>query len=186
MSKKELLALGLIVGAQLSMPALSQEAERPSDLDVTLTVVEDTENAQDVLNNIELPPDMREVAEETMAAVMAAVNAAQNGEVKDREAAEVLLREAMARSGELAANARLSADAASEEAQRAAEVAREAVEEAVKNALSGADMQGVIEQMMQDILSSLPEDIRSQLTIDMNSLIDQAQQNRPQPPDTGS
>lgn len=186
MSKKQLLALGLIVGAQLSMPALSQEVASPSDLDVTLTVVEETENVEDVLNNIELPPEMREVAEETMAAVMAAVSAAQNGEVKNKEEAEALVREAMARSSELAASARLSADAATEEAQRAAEVAREAVEEAVKNALSGADMQGVIEQMMQDILSSLPDDIRNQLTIDMDALIDQAQQNRPQAPDTGS
>lgn len=184
MLRNKLLTLGVIVGAQLSLPAFAQEVDAPSDLDVTLTVVEDTQDVQDVLNNIELPPDMREVAEETMAAVMAAVNAAQNGDVHSKEEAEALVKEAMARSRDLIANARFSADAASEDAQRTAEVAREAVEEALKNALSGADMQGVIAQMMQDILANLPDDIRSQLTIDVDALIEQARQATQQDPDS--
>ncbi|SHF76499.1 hypothetical protein SAMN04487965_2645 [Microbulbifer donghaiensis] len=185
MSRKKLLAFGFLLGAPLAIPALAQQAGNPSDLDVTLTVVEDAESVEDVLNSIELPPDIREAAEETLAAVMAAVSAAQRGDVKSKEDAEALVREAVARSSELAANARLSADAASEDAQRAAEVAREAVEEAVKNALSGADMQGVIEQMMQDILNSLPDDIRNQLTLDLDSLIDQAKQGLPPAPGEG-
>ncbi|WP_323845839.1 hypothetical protein [Microbulbifer magnicolonia] len=179
MFRKEVLAVGVWIGAQLSMPALAQEVEAPSELDVTLTVVEETEQARDLLNNIELPPDTREFVEEKMADLMTAVSAAQNGDAKSREDIEVMMQEAMTRSLEMADNARLSADAASEEAQRAAEVAREAVEEAVKNALSGADIQGVIEQMMQDILSNLPDDIRNEMDLDIDAIIERARQNLP-------
>ncbi|MFC6634162.1 hypothetical protein [Microbulbifer taiwanensis] len=184
MLRKKLLVMGILVGAQLAVPALAQEVENPSDLDVTLTVVEDSQDVEDVLNNIELPPDVREYAEETMEAVKAIVTAAQNGDIKSEEEAEAMVLEVMARSREIAASARQSADAASEEAQRSVEMAREAVEEAVKNALSGADMQGLIEQMMQDILGNLSDDVRNQLTADLDAIIEQNRENLPEDPES--
>jgi len=180
MLRKKLLLMGILVGAQLAVPALSQEVESASDLDVTLTVVDDSENVEDLLNNIELPPEAREIAAETMEAVKAVVAAARNGDINNEEQAEAMVQEAMARSRELMANASLSAEAASEEALRAAEVTREAVEEAVKNALSGADVEGLIEQMMRDILENLPDDVRSQLPANFDTLFDEARNNLPQ------
>lgn len=184
MLRKKLLLMGILVGAQFSLPALSQEAETQSDLDVTLTVVDESENVEDLLNNIELPPEAREIAEETMEAVKAVVTAARNGDIKSEEEAEALVQEAMARSQELMANASLSADAANEEALRAAEATREAVEEAVKNALAGADVEGLIEQMMRDILENLPDGVRSQLPADLDTLFDEARNNLPQDPES--
>lgn len=183
MLRKKLLLMGILVGAQFSLPALSQETEVPSDLDVTLTVVDESENVEDVLNNLELPPEAREFAEETMEAVKAVVTAARNGDIKSEEEAEAIVREAMTRSEELMASASLSADAANEEALRAAEATREAVEEAVKNALAGADVEGLIEQMMQDILESLPEDVRSQMP-DLDALLEEARNSLPQEPES--
>ncbi|WP_444883543.1 hypothetical protein [Microbulbifer sp. PSTR4-B] len=180
MWKQGLLAAGVAAAVMYSGPLLAQEA--PEDLDVTLTVVEEGQDAQDVVNNIELPPDMQEVAEETIAAVMEAVAATGQG-AEHNEEIEARMREALTRHQELIANARLSAEAAREEALRTAEVARESIEEAVKSAMNGADIQGVIEQVMQDILSSLPADIRDQISMELDGMFEQAQDNLPDGPD---
>ncbi|WP_445365412.1 hypothetical protein ACJJJB_20670 [Microbulbifer sp. ANSA001] len=182
MWKKGLLAVGITAAVLHAGSVMGQDM--PSDLDLTLTVVEETEDALDVMNNIELPPNLQEIAEETMAAVMAAVAAAREEGGRESEELEGIVNEAMARHQELIANARLSAEAAREEALRAAETAREGIEEAVKSALSGAEIQGVIEQMMQDILDSLPADIREQITVDLNALFEQARENLPEDSDT--
>ncbi|MFA0811446.1 hypothetical protein [Microbulbifer epialgicus] len=182
MWKQGLLAAGIAAGVLGFVPAVGQEV--PQDLEVTLSVVEETEDVIDVVNNIELPPDMQAIAEETMAAVMAAVAAAQEGGGENSAEIEAMMRDALARHQEMATNARLSAEAAREEALRTAEAARENIEEAVKSALSGAEIQGVIEQMMQDILGSLPEDIREQITVDFDSIFDRAQENFPEAPET--
>lgn len=174
MLRKKWLLMGLLVTAPFALPAVAQEVEAPSDLDVTLTVVDESEEVQDLINNIELPAEAREFVQETLEAVRAVVTAAQNGEITTEEEAEAMVMETMARSQELMANAALSADAANEEALRSAEVTREAVEEAVKNALNGAEMQGVIEQMMQDILNNLPDDVKNQLPADMDAIIGEA------------
>jgi DNA-directed RNA polymerase subunit F len=180
--QKSLLAIGIGVCAQFALPTIAQEVE--SDLDITLTVVEETQNVQDVLNEIELPEGVREMAEQQLAAVMAAVNAARSDESISAEETEAIVRDAMARSSEMIASARLSADAANANAQLATEAAREAVEEAVKNALSGADINDSIRQMMQDIFDNLPDDVRSQLPADLDALFDQALDSLPDDPES--
>lgn len=194
MLSKKLLLLGFLASAHFAFPALAQEApetaepedvvEEPSDLDVTLTVVEDSEDVQDLINDLELPPEAHEIAQETWEAVKEVITAAENGDITTEEEAEVVVQEAMARSREMAANARLSANAASEEAMRSAEAAREAAEEAVKNALSEMDMNGDIEQMMQEILDNLPDDIRSQLPDNLDSMLEQAGSGLPENPES--
>ncbi|WP_444920796.1 hypothetical protein ACJJID_18940 [Microbulbifer sp. CnH-101-G] len=180
MWKKGLIAASVAAAVMYTSPLMAQEAAE--DLDVTLTVVEEGQDAQDVVNNIELPPDLQEVAEETIAAVMEAVAASGQG-AEHSEEIEARMREAIARQHEVITSARLSAEAAREEALRTAEAARENIEEAVKSAMNGADIQGVIEQVMQDILSSLPEDIREQITMDLDGLFEQVQDDLPDGPD---
>lgn len=184
MLRKKLLLMGLLVGAQFALPAMAQEVEGPSDLDVTLNVVEDSQDVQDLINNIELPAEAREYVQETLEAVRAVVTAAENGDITSEEEAEAMVMERMTRTRELMSNAALSADAASEEALRSAEVAREAVEEAVKNALNGAEMQGLIEQMMQDILNNLPDDVKSQLPEDLDAIVGEAMNDQPGDPES--
>ena len=175
------LPLSSIAWAQQEMPTgadlqVAAEAAEVADLDITLQVVEDAESAQDLLNNIELPEEVREIAEQKLAAALAAIKAARemqgNGEgggsSADREA---LLAEMAERRAELMASAQTSALAANEQAQQAVESAREAVEEALKNGLTNAEMQGMIEQMMQDILGALPEEARGGMG-DMDTLLD--------------
>lgn len=152
------------------------EAEAAADLDITLQVVGDAETAQDLLNNIELPEEVREVAEQKLAAALAAIKAAREmqggGEAGADDAdREALLTEMAERRAELMASAQNSALAANEQAQQAVESAREAVEEALKNGLTNAEMQGMIEQMMQDILGALPEEARGGVG-DMDALLD--------------
>lgn len=194
MLSKKLLLLGFLASAPFAFPALAQEApetaepedvvEEPGDLDVTLSVVEDSEDVRDLINDLELPPEAHEIAQETWEAVKEVITAAENGDITTEEEAEAVVQEAMARSREIAANARLSANAASEEAMRSAEVAREAAEEAVKNALSEMDMNGDIEQMMQEILDNLPDDIRSQLPDNLDTMLEQAGSGLPENPES--
>ncbi|SFC36547.1 hypothetical protein SAMN05660479_01606 [Microbulbifer thermotolerans] len=174
MLRKKLLIAGVFFGTCCSLPAMSQEVpEAGGELDVTLTVIEDSEDVQDLINNIELPPQAEAIAEETMAAVMETLKAAETvGEKSDAER-EAMIREALARSQELIANASASADIANEEALRAAEATREIIEEAVKSALSGAELDGLIDQMMQDIIDSLPDDIKSELPEDLDEMLDE-------------
>lgn len=187
MMRKKLLVLGLAAGSYLALPgALAQDAETQPDLDITLSVVEDTQDAQDLLNSIELPPELQEMAEQQLAAVMAAVEAArQKGDQQGSHSGETeaIVAEALARSRETTANNIESANAAVADAQLAAEAAREAIEEAVKNGLTGAEVEGIIEQMMQDILASLPEDIREQMPADIGSIIEDARNNASETPD---
>ena len=154
------------------------DAAEMADLDITLQVVEDAESAQDLLNNIELPEEMREIAEQKLAAALAAIKAmreAQPGSAglngENGVNSEAMLAEMAERRSELMANAQNSALAANEQAQQAVESAREAVEEALKNGLTNAEMQGMIEQMMQDILGALPDEARGNMG-DMDALLD--------------
>ncbi|WP_428819869.1 hypothetical protein [Microbulbifer sp. MCCC 1A16149] len=167
--------------AQQEVPVESEaraavaEAEAAADLDITLQVVEDAESAQDLLNNIELPEEVREIAEQKLAAALAAIKAAREMQSQGGGATsadqEALLAEMAERRGEMMAGAQASALAANEQAQQAVESAREAVEEALKNGLTNAEMQGMIEQMMQDIMGSLPEEARGNMG-DMDALLD--------------
>ncbi|GAB2893997.1 hypothetical protein ACCI51_10995 [Microbulbifer echini] len=180
MWKQGILAASVAATVLCTGPLMAQEM--PEDLDVTLTVVEEDQDALDVVNNIELPPDLQEIAEETMAAVMEAMASSGMG-AEHSEEIEAKMHEAIARHQEIMASARLSAEAAREEAMRTAEVARENIEEAVKSAMNGADIQGVIEQMMQDILSSLPVDIRDQISMELDGILGQVQEDLPDGPD---
>ncbi|GAB2511188.1 hypothetical protein [Microbulbifer agarilyticus] len=178
--------VGLAVGALSfsSVTAAQQEAAAPDkgpaldvqadvvDPDVTLQVVEDAQSVEDLLNSIELPEEVRALAEQRLAAALAAIKAAReaspsnaddapsssevSSEVAERR--EAMLAEMAERRGEMMANAQNAALAANEQAQQAVESAREAVEEALKNGLTSDEMQGMIEQMVQDILGSLPAD----------------------------
>lgn len=164
------------VAVESDVQAAVANAEAAADLDITLQVVEDAESAQDLLNNIELPEEVREIAEQKLAAALAAIKAAREMQAQSGEGAtaadqEAMLAEMAERRGELMASAQSSALAANEQAQQAVESAREAVEEALKNGLTNAEMQGMIEQMMQDILGSLPEEARGNLG-DMDALMD--------------
>ncbi|AQQ66496.1 hypothetical protein Mag101_01675 [Microbulbifer agarilyticus] len=152
-------------------PALDVQAD-VVDPDVTLQVVEDAQSVEDLLNSIELPEEVRALAEQRLAAALAAIKAAReaspsnadevpsSGEVSSEvaERREAMLAEMAERRGEMMANAQNAALAANEQAQQAVESAREAVEEALKNGLTSDEMQGMIEQMVQDILGSLPAD----------------------------
>ncbi|WP_231758705.1 hypothetical protein [Microbulbifer elongatus] len=149
-----------------------------ADSDITLQVVEDAESAQDLLNNIELPEEMREIAEQKLAAALAAIKAMREAQTGDSALSgegaansEAMLAEMAERRAELMASAQNSALAANEQAQQAVESAREAVEEALKNGLTNAEMQGMIEQMMQDILGAVPEDARGSMG-DVDALLD--------------
>ncbi|MFI2811933.1 MULTISPECIES: hypothetical protein [Microbulbifer] len=190
MLRKNLLVLGLATGACLALPAHAQEVESQADLDVTMSVVEDAQDAQDVLNSIELPPELREVAEQQMAAILAAMEAARAGESSGEDQAsldpetQARFAEALERSREMAASNTAAANAAVADAQLAAEAAREAIEEAVKNGLTGAEVEGIIDQMMQDILNSLPEDVREQMPADINTLIEEAKGTTTDTPET--
>ncbi|WP_299594526.1 hypothetical protein [uncultured Microbulbifer sp.] len=164
------------MAAGSDVQAAVAEAEAAADLDITLQVVEDAETAQDLLNNIELPEEVREVAEQKLAAALAAIKAAREmqagGEAgTDNADREAMLAEMAERRTALMASAQNSALAANEQAQQAVESAREAVEEALKNGLTNAEMQGMIEQMMQDILGALPEEARGGMG-DMDGLLD--------------
>lgn len=164
------------VAVESDVQSAVANAEAAADLDITLQVVEDAESAQDLLNNIELPEEVREIAEQKLAAALAAIKAAREMQAQSGEGAttadqEAMLAEMAERRGELMASAQSSALAANEQAQQAVESAREAVEEALKNGLTNAEMQGMIEQMMQDILGSLPEEARGNLG-DMDALMD--------------
>ncbi|MBY6210012.1 hypothetical protein KUV95_00455 [Microbulbifer agarilyticus] len=179
--------VGLAVGALSfsSVAAAQQEVAAPDegpaldvqadvvDPDVTLQVVEDAQSVEDLLNSIELPEEVRELAEQRLAAALAAIKAAReaspsnadevpgSNEVSSdvaerREAMLAEMAEMAERRGEMMADAQNAALAANEQAQQAVESAREAVEEALKNGLTSDEMQGMIEQMVQDILGSLP------------------------------
>ncbi|MCA0892501.1 hypothetical protein [Microbulbifer agarilyticus] len=140
------------------------------DSDVTLQVVEDAQSVEDLLNSIELPEEVRELAEQRLAAALAAIKAAREASPSNAdevpgsnevssdvaERREAMLAEMAERRGEMMADAQNAALAANEQAQQAVESAREAVEEALKNGLTSDEMQGMIEQMVQDILGSLP------------------------------
>ncbi|MCK7598897.1 hypothetical protein M0G74_16610 [Microbulbifer sp. CAU 1566] len=177
------LPLSSVVWAQQEMAAEADlqaavEAAEMADLDITLQVIEDTESAQDLLNNIELPDEVREIAEQKLAAALAAIKAMREaqpgGQVPSGDSAassEAMLAEMAERRAELMNNAQNSALAANEQAQQAVESAREAVEEALKNGLTNAEMQGMIEQMMQDILGVLPEEARGSMG-DVDTLLD--------------
>ncbi|MBY6190010.1 hypothetical protein KUV22_06210 [Microbulbifer agarilyticus] len=134
------------------------------DPDVTLQVVEEAQSVEDLLNSIELPEEVRELAEQRLAAALAAIKAAREASPSNSdempsdvaERREAMLAEMAERRGEMMADAQNAALAANEQAQQAVESAREAVEEALKNGLTSDEMQGMIEQMVQDILGSLP------------------------------
>lgn len=193
--KKKLLARALMLAAwiPLAAPVVAQQddaaqvespqvetqidtvaIEEAAELDITLQVVEDAQSAEDLLNNIELPDDVRELAEQKLAAVLAALKAAREAQPGDANRAdrEALLSEMEARSAEMMAGAQNSALAANEQAQQAMEFAREVVEEALKNGLTNADMEGMIEQMMQDMLGALPEGAAGNTNMDVDVLLD--------------
>nr|WP_010133300.1 hypothetical protein [Microbulbifer agarilyticus] len=150
-------------------PVLDAQADMV-DPDVTLQVIEDAQSAEDLLDSIELPEEVRALAEQRLAAALAAIKAAReaspsnqgevpaSNEVSSDVAArrEAMLADMAERRGEVMASAHNAALAANEQAQQAVESAREAVEEALKNGLTSDEMQGMIEQMVQDILGSLP------------------------------
>lgn len=178
LSKRDALMIGALMtslllaaepaAAQQDTPiapeAMDAEVEASADLDITLQVVEDAGSAEDLLNTIELPEEVREIAEQRLAAALAAIKAArdlQTGATSSGNAEqEALLADMAERRAELVASAQASALAANEQAQQAVESAREAVEEALKNGLTSAEMQGMIEQMIQDIFGALPEEAR--------------------------
>lgn len=191
MLNRKLLILGLLAAAPVALPLQAQEApelpdtvEDPTDLDVTLTVVDSAEDARDLINNLELPPEAQDIAQQTVELVRDVITAAENGDITSEEEAQAMVEEAMARSREMAADANLSANAASEEAVRSAETAREAAEEAVKNALSEMDANGDAEQMMQEILDNLPDDISSRLPDNLQTMMESAGDSLPEDPGT--
>ncbi|QIL90419.1 hypothetical protein GNX18_12130 [Microbulbifer sp. SH-1] len=190
LSKRDTLMIGALLASLLLVaePAAAQQdiASAPdatgagaetidagADLDITLQVVDDAASAEDFLNTIELPEEVREIAEQRLAAALAAIKAAremQSGKAgSDSAEHQALLADMAERRAELVAGAQASALAANEQAQQAVESAREAVEEALKNGLTSAEMQGMIEQMIQDIFGALPEEARGDMG-DMNDV----------------
>ena len=174
LSKRDALMIGALMtsllltaepaAAQQDVPiapeAMDAAVEPSADLDITLQVVEDAGSAEDLLNTIELPEEVREVAEQRLAAALAAIKAARDLQADGNAEQEALMEDMAERRAELVASAQASALAANEQAQQAVESAREAVEEALKNGLTNAEMQGMIEQMIQDIFGALPDEAR--------------------------
>lgn len=190
-------ALSLLCAVPMSAPALAGDSDA-AELDVTMTVVDADDTAEDVVNVIELPEGASEVAKEAAAFGLKTANAARgaigngvSGDAEERieatagrgmtaEEVEAIIAEARAR-GE---NAVADAEAAAAAAQENANAAHEAAEEALKNALSGADFPGSRADV-QDILDNLPDDVKEHLPENIESIIENARDRKPETPAGG-
>ncbi|MEX1033782.1 MAG: hypothetical protein WDZ30_10525 [Cellvibrionaceae bacterium] len=127
----------LVVSASLAaVPALAQDANTTTDdeLDVSLTVLEEGEGAEQAINNIELPEQASEEARENAAFGLETANEArQKGQEKAAEGREK------------ASEARANADGLASEA---ASQARERVKSDIA--------QGSLERVPSDVRENLP------------------------------
>lgn len=182
------LALGLLFGP-LSLPVLAD------DLDVTVTVIDANDTAEDAANVIELPEGVSDAVKEAAAAGLATANAARSREMNQEaeeakakadasrvseEEVKAIVADARARGEEARANAEAAVAAARENA----DAAREAAEEALKNALSGADVQGSM-ATVREILDNLPDDVKAHLPENLETILEDAMDNAPETPAGG-
>lgn len=183
--------LGVLCCSPISAPVFA-DGDGSADLDVTMSVVDADDTAEDAVNVLELPEIASDTAKEAAAlGLETAGKARAAGQERgddldgDVEAAgrlkagemKAIIADARARGDAAASNAEAAAAAARENA----DAAREAAEEALKNALGGANYRGSIEDV-REILDNLPDDVKEHLPDNIEDILDNVTDRRPETP----
>lgn len=133
----------LLAFTLIALPAFAQDSDDQDDLDVSLTVLEAGESAENAINNLELPKQAGEQARGNGAFGLETASAARQGQDKAREG-QKRAREGQQKAREARENAASLAGEAASQAQ-----------EKVKNDIA----RGALERIPGDLREKLPVQI---------------------------